>query len=196
MPIHYKSRPAAQTVVSFLGDVSVQTFGPEEDLSTDQGFAWLLLQDGATQRPGSPDPQLLGAQEGVLIGARDPEDLDSIIGGLIRIRQQLVRRPPSPSLPRGTNLAGDVVSCPPFRAGHPKVFPLQLSSEESYFSPNKGYTTKVVIWPRGFGTPKLDGSVVSIDGKTWLVVSVDTEEPSAREPESPFSWLHGQCPPL
>jgi len=95
-----------QTKVSLQGDIAVLPFFPTED--TD-GIAWLLLQD--TGRFGEPgrefDKDLMGErmlaeEKGVIIGARNPESLTSIIDALCELRQQLIEQDVARKMARET----------------------------------------------------------------------------------------------
>lgn len=74
-----------QTKVSCQNDIEVFPFYPEDC----DGVAWMLLCEGSESEPGQDSP-------GVLIGAKDPRSLDSIIrvATMLRDRLRSIRRRP------------------------------------------------------------------------------------------------------
>lgn len=85
-----------QAVVSCQGDIAVLTYGPDENT---HGVAWLLLEEGPGGEPGREtmkeecpekmEPRMLQDIPGVLIGAKDPKSLDSLITSLTELRDRL-----------------------------------------------------------------------------------------------------------
>lgn len=170
MPIDFKSHPVVQTVVSSRGDIMVEVRGPESH----EGMVWVALRESSRRASLG-----LASQEGVLIGAQDPIDLDDIIDGLISAREQLAiwvkagGTDPSMETPG----AGDLPVKHPSRCPtQPRIFPLQLTSDSA--EPLQGSRVRMTItWPVGFGIPSMAGMVASIDGKQWRVISLEAPQP-------------------